>query len=378
MSIRKTNLAIIGAGPAGLAAAIEAARAGVSSILIDENEKPGGQLFKQIHKFFGSSEHRAGVRGYEIGQQLLKETSALGVEALLGAAVYGIFQQEQGLLISYQKDGHEQGLLAKTVILATGAAENALVFPGCTLPGVMGAGCAQTMVNVNRVLPGKNIVMVGSGNVGLIVSYQLMQAGANVLALVEAAPSIGGYGVHAAKIRRAGVPFLLGHTIRRAMGADAVEAVEVVALDEKFQQIPGTEQIIPCDTVCIAVGLSPMTELACMAGCEFAFIGPLGGHIPLHDENMATTVPGLYVAGDIAGAEEASTAMEEGRLAGIAAAEALGHYSLSDAAELKAGVWRRMDSLRTGPFGQKRKDCKDQMLRLARDRKEQGTREVEE
>lgn len=376
MSIRKTQLAIIGAGPAGLAAAIEAAKAGVDAVLIDENEKPGGQLFKQIHKFFGSSEHRAGTRGFVIGTQLLKETADLGVEALLGSAVYGLFRRDDGILISYCQGGRERGILAEKVILSTGAAENALVFPGGTLPGVMGAGCAQTMINVNRVLPGKNIVMVGSGNVGLIVSYQLMQAGANVLALVEAAPNIGGYGVHAAKIRRAGVPFLIGHTIKRAIGTNAVEAVEVVALDEKFQQLPGTEQIIPCDTVCIAVGLTPLTELAWMAGCEFAFIGPLGGHIPLHDENMATTVPGLYVAGDIAGAEEASTAMEEGRLAGIAAAEALGKYDAATAKALKDGVWARMDSLRTGPFGQKRYDCKADMLKLALARKVQQKEEA--
>ena len=363
--MRKVQAVVIGAGPAGLAASIEIAKAGGKVVLIDENGKPGGQLFKQIHKFFGSREHRAGVRGYDIGTQLLRETEDLGVEVLLDAPVYGLFADPEGIMVSYMSEGRERAIVGEKIILATGAKENALTFPGSTLPGVMGAGCAQTMINVNRVLPGQKIIMVGSGNVGLIVSYQLMQAGADVLALIEAAPNIGGYGVHAGKIRRAGVPIKVGHTIKRVIGKDQVEAVEIVALDEKFQNIPGTEEIIECDTVCIAVGLTPLTELAWMAGCEFAFIPPLGGHIPIHDGNMATTVPGLYVAGDIAGAEEASTAMEEGRLAGVAAAEALGLYDPAAAAPLKEAVWTRMDALRTGPFGQKRYDAKAQMLQMA-------------
>ena len=364
--MRKVQTVVIGAGPAGLAASIEIAKAGGQVVLIDENSKPGGQLFKQIHKFFGSREHRAGIRGYDIGLQLLKETEDLGVEVMLDSPVYALYQDPEGVLVSYMNQGREKAILGEKVILCTGAAENALVFPGGTLPGVMGAGCAQTMINVNRVLPGQKIIMVGSGNVGLIVSYQLMQAGADVLALIEAAPSIGGYGVHAGKIRRAGTPILVGHTIKRVLGKNQVEAVEIVALDEKFQPIEGTEQILEADTVCIAVGLTPLTELAWLAGCQFTFIPVLGGHIPIHDDNMASTVPGLYVAGDIAGAEEASTAMEEGRLAGIAASEALGLYTDEQAEPLKEAVWNRMNTLRTGPFGQKRFDAKVQMLATAK------------
>ena len=193
--MKRTEIAIIGAGPAGLSCAVEAARAGAKVTLLDENLKPGGQLFKQIHKFFGSREHQAGTRGFRIGEQLLKETEELGVEVLLNAAVYGIYEDKT---LAYIKDGKDYALQADRIVIAAGASENALAFPGCTLPGVMGAGAAQTMINVHRVLPGKKILMVGSGNVGLIVSYQLMQAGADVVALIEAAPQIGGYGVHAA------------------------------------------------------------------------------------------------------------------------------------------------------------------------------------
>ncbi|HHW02120.1 MAG TPA: FAD-dependent oxidoreductase [Thermoanaerobacterales bacterium] len=361
--MKNTEIAIIGAGPAGLSCAVEAARAGAQVTVLDENLKPGGQLFKQIHKFFGSREHQAGIRGFRIGQNLLEETEKLGVNVLLSASVYGIY--EDGL-IAYIKDGRDHTLKAKKIVIATGASENALAFPGCTLPGVMGAGAAQTMINVNRVLPGEKILMVGSGNVGLIVSYQLLQAGADVVALIEAAPKIGGYGVHAAKIRRAGVPIYTSTTIKEVLGEEKVEGVVTVSLDEKWRPLEGSEKEFRVDTVCLAVGLSPLTELAWMAGCEFTFIPALGGHVPIHDSNMETTVPGIYVAGDVTGVEEASSAMEEGRLAGVACAESLGYFEGQKALELKQEIWRRLDALRTGPFGEARFRAKNEQLNARR------------
>jgi len=139
-----------------------------------------------------------------------------------------------------------------------------------------------------------------------------------------------------------------------------------VELNDKFQHIPGTEEIIEADTVCIAVGLSPLTELACLGGCEFTFIPTLGGHVPKHDENTETTVSDLYVAGDIAGVEEASTAMEEGRLAGIAVAESLNLYPKAHAASLKEEVWNRLNALRTDPFGEKRFEAKKELLTISK------------
>lgn len=359
MKIIETDVAIIGAGSAGLSAAVEASSAGAKVLVIDENSRPGGQLFKQIHKFFGSSAHLAGVRGYEIGKQLLHQVEQSGAEVMLDSLAYGYFPKEGIGLIH---NNRHYVVKAKKTILAAGAKENYMAFPGSTLPGVMGAGAAQTMVNINRVLPGKKVVMVGSGNVGLIVSYQLMQAGADVVALVEAAPKINGYGVHAGKIRRAGVPILTGHSISRILGSKCVEAVEIVALDEQWKPIPGTEQILEADTVCLAVGLNPMTELAWQAGCQFDYIPTFGGHVPLHDQNMETTVPGIYVAGDVTGVEEASSAMEEGRLAGIAAAEALGFLSKQDAERKKSVVYQRLAVLRSGHFGERRRQAKERQM----------------
>lgn len=360
--MKTTQVAVIGAGPAGLAAAIEVARAGGQVTIIDENAKPGGQLFKQIHKFFGAREHMAGVRGFHIGEQLLAETKKLNVEVLLDSPVYALFPDKT---VGYIHNKKEVCLQAEKIVIASGAAENALAFPGSTLPGVMGAGAAQTLINVNRVLPGKKILMIGSGNVGLIVSYQLMQAGAEVLALIEAAPQIGGYGVHAAKIRRAGVPIYVSHTVKRVIGEDQVESVEIVELDSQWQPVAGSEKILAVDTVCISVGLTPLTELAWLMGCEFAFIPSLGGHVPKHDLNMETTVPGVFIAGDISGVEEASTAMEEGRLAGTACAEALGLFDREKARELKTIIWDRMNALRTGPFGEGRRKAKDKLIGLS-------------
>ena len=352
------DIVVVGAGPAGLAAAVEAARRGARTLVVDENNKPGGQLFKQIHKFFGSHEHRAGVRGYDIGRQLLEDAQNAGVTVWLEAVVHGLFGSRLAIL----REGRQVTVEAGRMILATGASENAAAFPGSTLPGVMGAGAIQTMINVHRVLPGKRFVMLGSGNVGLIVAYQLLQAGAEVLAVVEALPSIGGYGVHAAKIRRAGVPILVGTTITRAFGAGMLEGVTLGAIAADGKVVPGSQRTLAADTVGLAVGLTPLAELAWMAGCEFVFSPKLGGHLPLHDEDMLTTCAEIYVAGDITGVEEASTAMEEGRLAGIAAAQSLGLVEDAAATADKEAVRQRIDVLRSGPFGEGRRTAKAEIL----------------
>lgn len=364
--ILEKDVVVVGAGPAGLSAAIEAARAGADTLLVDLNMKPGGQLFKQIHKFFGSSAHRSGTRGIDIGRQLLKEAREAGVELWLKSTVIGLFP---GHKVGIQRGGDDEvkelvTVHAKKIVVATGASENVVRFQGWTLPGVMGAGAAQTMINVNHVKPGKKIVMLGSGNVGLIVSYQLMQAGCDVVALVEAAPKIGGYAVHAAKIRRAGVPVYTGHTIVEAVAGNTgcVSKVVLAAVDEKFQPVPGTEQTLEADCVAIAAGLKPVAELLRLLNCQFTFNGVFGGYIPLHDENMETSLKGVYVAGDATGVEEANTALEEGRIAGISAARELGLIAEADAEARKAEIWQRLESLRLGPFGEKRRAAETVIL----------------
>lgn len=364
----EADLAVIGAGPAGLSAAIEASKRGVNTILIDENRKAGGQLFKQIHKFFGSKAHHAGVRGYDIGKKLLQEAKENNVTIWLDSIVYGVFSNK--MLGVKRYSGEHILLKPKKIVFATGASENAISFHGWTLPGVMGAGAVQTMVNLHRVLPGKKFIIVGSGNVGLIVAYQLLQAGAEVVAVLEALPQIGGYKVHAAKIVRAGVPILTSCTIKEARGKEGIKEVVIGDLDKKLKIIPGTERTLKIDIVCLAVGLTPLIELSLMAGCKTTYISQLGGRVPIHNKNMETTKVGVFVAGDTSGIEEASTALDEGRLAGVAIAESLGYLKRDRAERLKVEIRERLKELRMGPYGNERQKAKEEILRKWRDQVE--------
>ncbi|MBQ0041888.1 MAG: FAD-dependent oxidoreductase [Lachnospiraceae bacterium] len=345
--MKRFDLIIVGAGPSGLSAAIEAAKRGLDVVVFDENEKPGGQLFKQIHKFFGSKEHRAKVRGFVIGEQLLKEADEAGVKVVLNATVIGLYQDKEVVVKIGEEISHYKG---DSIIIATGAAENMVTFPGWTLPGVIGAGAAQTMMNLHGVLPGKKVLMLGSGNVGLVVSFQLLQCGCEVVALVDAAPRVGGYGVHAAKVARTGVPFFLSHTIVKAEGDEAVSGVTIAEVDDKFQFIPGTEKHFDVDTICLAVGLSPMSQLLKMAGAKMEDNPRRGGQVPICDEYGRTSIEGVFVAGDVSGIEEASSAMIEGRMAGIVAAEYLGYIEKEELDSKLKELDCALDGLRQGMF----------------------------
>ena len=345
------ELVIVGAGPAGLCAARIAAEAGCRVLLIDRSPLLGGQLIKQTHKFFGSEQQRAKTRGFRIAEALVADLEPFGdtVEIWREATVVGAYPDS---VLTVWIQGEYRKIHFQGLILAVGAGERSLAFENNDLPGVYGAGAVQTLMNVYGVLPGKEIVMVGSGNIGLIVSYQLIQAGAVVKALVEAAPKIGGYKVHASKLRRLGVPILTRTTVVRALGDNAVRGVMLAGLDEGWNPIPGTKSEIACDAVCIAVGLSPLYQLAWMLGAETAYVGELGGMVPLLDENRQTTVSGVFAAGDAAGVEEASSAMVGGRLAGLHAARFLGHLH-PDHAAIDAECRSQLSSLRGGPFGAK-------------------------
>ena len=353
------ELAVVGAGPAGLSAAVAAAQYGTEVLLVDDKEAPGGQLVKQIHKFFGSKQHRAGVRGIQIGLDLLAEADRVGVRTLLGTKVWGVFPEHR--LAAVRGDARLI-IDAQRIVLATGASEKSVPFDGWTLPGVMGAGAAQTFINSHRIRLGTKAIIIGSGNVGLIVAYQLLQAGISVAAIVEAKSRIGGYLVHAAKVQRAGVPILTGYTIIEARGLDSVEQVVIAQVAEDMTVEPNTETIIDVDLVCIATGLIPAAELCWLAECQMVFMPDLGGYLPAHDNNQETSIPGLYIAGDLAGIEEASIAMDEGRLAGLAAAESLGHITPATATIEKGKMRRSLETLRQGPFGYTQFVAKSKLL----------------
>ncbi|MEG1823218.1 MAG: FAD-dependent oxidoreductase [Cloacibacillus sp.] len=346
----ETDLLVIGGGAAGLCAAAEAAGAGANVTVIESDLHPGGQLVKQTHKFFGSRDEYAGTRGYKIAEILLDEIKSLGdkVDIRCNSTVTGYYP-EDGVFTVMKGEDEYYRIKAKKAVMATGAQERMIPFTNNDLPGVYGAGAVQTLMNVYGVVPGKKVIMVGAGNIGLIVSYQLAQAGVEVAAVVEAMPKIGGYWVHAAKIRRLGIPILLRHTVVEATGDKVLDGAVIQELDDKFQLI-GEPVKVDCDIICMAVGLTPTTELFWQAGCKMQFVPQLCGYVPFRDKTMRTSCPDMWVAGDASGIEEASAAMVEGRIAGHSAAAALG---LKTDAKKFDEYWTRLDHLRAGEVGEK-------------------------
>ena len=367
-----TDILVVGAGPAGISAAIEAGRRGGSVLIVDENQMMGGQLIKQTHKFFGSRKERAGTRGIKIAEELESDLKGLvtagDVKTLLGTSVFGYYGFDGGrhLLGAVSKMKNElYHIKARKVIFACGAQENMLSFPGNDLPGVYGAGGVQTLMNVYGIKPGNKVLMVGAGNVGLIVSYQLLQAGVEVDRVVEAMPKIGGYSVHAAKLRRNGVPIYTSHSIKEVYGDGKVEGAIIAKLDENWNLIEGSEEDVKCDTVCLAVGLTPSARLLFQAGVRRAYIPEAGGHVAIHNREMETSVEGIYVAGDSSGIEEASTAMLEGKIAGLSAFMSLGHEKNDGDKEAMDEYMRTLEEMRMGPFGSKARRAKEKILQEA-------------
>ncbi len=312
------DLLVIGGGPAGLSAAIAAAEEGLNVLIVNEHFKLGGQLVKQTHKFFGSKELFGGLRGFQVAEKLSERIKSLkNIKVLLQTTAYGFFRD--GWVGLAGRDRLYR-VRPRFVVASPGAAERHLPFPGNDLPGVMGAGGAQTLMNEYGVLPGREVLVVGSGNVGVIVSYQLLQAGARVKGVVEILPYIGAWFVHAAKLRRYGVKVYTRHTIKEVLGDERVEAAVIVKVDEKFRHIAGTETKIPCDLVLIAIGLTPDTRLLAQAGAVVTWVPELGGLVPIRTRYLETSVPNLFIAGDASGIEEATTAMIEGEIAGLSAA----------------------------------------------------------
>lgn len=370
------DVLVVGAGPAGLSATIEASKHGAKVLLVDENNRIGGQLIKQTHKFFGSKNEKAGTRGIDIANELGNEIRDLEkrdlVKVMLNSTVIGYYEGEKNKhkLGAVRREDFDHILCeinCKKVIFACGAMENMLLFPGNDLPGVYGAGAVQTLMNVYGVKPGNKVIMVGAGNVGLIVSYQLLQAGIEVDRVIEAAPLIGGYHVHAAKLRRCGVPIYTSHSIKEAYGKDRVEGAVVVKLDENWKQIEGTEEDVECDTICLAVGLTPSIRLLSQANVDIEFIPEAGGYVALHNEEMETSVKGIYVAGDSSGIEEASTAIIEGKIAGLSAAYSLGYAK--DKKDIKNYI-EQLEKLRAGPFGKKARVANSKIKSLYSERYE--------
>ena len=344
----KTSFLVVGGGPAGLTASIAAASAGVDVLIVDEGLELGGQLVKQTHKFFGHEGFFASKRGVEIASILRKRVEDLGVRYMVETTLVGFY--EDGAVAYNRREDKNYEIDFDYVLLATGASERFLVFKNNMLPGVYGAGAVQTLMNQFGVLPGEDFLIVGAGNIGLIVAYQIIQAGGNVRAIVEISGKVGGYQVHANKVRRMGVPILLRHTIVEAIGRSRVKGAVVAKVDENFKVVPGTERELAVDVICLSVGLQPSVELASQLGVKMEYIKELGGFVPWRDENMRTSKRNVFVAGDLAGIEEATSAMAEGYITGYTVAQDITGRDYSKEVE---HYKKELEDLRRGPFGEK-------------------------
>lgn len=331
----RTKVAVVGAGPAGLSAALAAAQAGVQVTLIDNYRQPGGQYYRQLAAGFETHQPDSHQRE---GKDLWEEVTAAGVEVLSETTVWGAFEGNQ---LALYGPGSPSNLRAEVIILATGAYERIAAFPGWTLPGVMTSGAAQTLLKEQRILPGRRIVLAGTGPLQMVVAAGLVQAGAEVVTILEgsslvrkalrrplscAAALWGQWGrlseglSSQLTLRRAGVSFHTGWGVIEAHGQGEVTEVTIAQLDHQWRPIPNTSQPLACDTLCCSYGFVPATELALLlgAGCEWR--PQEGGFVPIRDEHMRTNVPGVFAVGDGAGVGGGPLALIEGHIAGLAAA----------------------------------------------------------
>ncbi len=372
----KYDLIVIGAGPAGMSAAIKAASYGVKVAIIDENPSAGGKLLGQLHK----EPKKGWWRGREIARELEANLLQAGVTLFQGKEVWGIYPGWKVLVNSGEK------LQAEHVLIASGAAEQAIPISGWTLPGVMAVGAAQTLTNYHRVKPGRKVAIIGVDPLSLSVAHQLKVAGVHVVgiflppdsvfsknksspsktisylsSMAHAAPNlffkvvgnlakypfiqqVGASLYPRFGMRIWGITLYLRKTVLEIGGVEQVEHIKVASVSQ--EGIPNENRIktIDVDCVCISGGLYPLTELASAAGCESVYIKDLGGHIPLHSPEMETTQPGIFVAGNITGIESAKVAMAQGDLAGTAVAAKLGLVSCKLFDEAQENVTEARDN----------------------------------
>jgi len=331
---REVPVMIVGGGPAGLSAATELGRHGIPVLLVDDKDRLGGKLVLQTHRFFGSiNAVHAGTRGIDIGRRLEAEARAFDTtEVWTSSTVLAVFSDGW---VGVWRGGERYALVRPQVLLvAAGSRERALAFRGNTLPGVLGAGAFQTLLNRDLVKASERLLVVGGGNVGLITAYHALQAGIEVVALVEAAPECGGYRVHRDKLARLGVPILTSHTIVAAGGdsrsellgteRSSVHGATVAQVDARFRPIAGTERHFACDTVLVAVGLEPVDEFTAQARAAGMRV---------------------HAAGDCDEIAEASAAIFAGKIRGREIARELG----ADVAEVPPDWLRTAELLRSKP-----------------------------
>ena len=288
---------IIGGGPGGLAAAAELKKNGIDDILILEREHtPGGILRQCIHDGFGLTRFGETLSGPEYAQRFIDDVKKQGIEIVTDATVIGLTQDRK--VTAASKDGLLQ-YQADAVILTMGCRERtrgALSIPGERPAGVFTAGTAQAYINLKNKMVGKNVIILGSGDIGMIMARRMTLEGAKVQAVFEIQPYPSGLPRNIEQcLNDYQIPLYLSHTVTKIIGHNRLEAVEVSQVDENMQPIPGTEKRYDCDTLILSVGLIPENELSLMAGVE---LEPRTKGAVV-DEFYQTSVPGIFAAGNV-------------------------------------------------------------------------------
>lgn len=292
------DVVVIGSGPGGVAAAIAAKQAGADDVLVIERDvEPGGILVQCIHNGFGLTSLKEDLPGPGYAQYYLDQAKALGVEFLLDTMVLDVTSQRK-LYLSSQEHGYVD-LEARALVMAMGCRERTraqIRIPGMRPNGVFTAGTAQRWVNVEGWMPGKKFVILGSGDIGMIMARRLTFEGAKVERVLEIQSYLSGLTRNYVQcLQDYDIPLQLNYTIKRIMGKNRVEAIEAVQVDQRWNFVPGTEEIIPCDTLLLSVGLIPENELSRKAGVK---LDPITSG-PYVDESFQTNVPGIFAAGNV-------------------------------------------------------------------------------
>lgn len=292
------DVVVIGSGPGGLAAAIEAKKNGAEDVLIIERDlDPGGILLQCIHNGFGMELFKKDLPGPAYAQQFINEATSIGVEILLDTMVLDITPSRR--IIAAGKSAGFVDLQARAIVLSMGCRERTrgqIRIPGTRPAGVFTAGTAQRWVNIEGYMPGNKVVILGSGDIGMIMARRLTLEGAKVERVLEVMPYLTGLTRNYVQcLQDFDIPLKLSHTVNRILGSDRVEAVETVAVDERWQPVPGSQEIIPCDTLLLSVGLIPENELSRKAGIT---LDPITAG-PIVDNHLETNVPGIFAAGNV-------------------------------------------------------------------------------
>lgn len=298
MKTNRFDVVVIGSGPGGLAAAIAAKKNGAKNVLVIERDiEFGGILLQCIHNGFGLEIFREDLPGPTYAQRFIDEAENLGIEAMLDTMVIDV-TVDRRITITSKQHGYQK-IQAKALVLAMGCRERTRAqvrLPGSRPAGVYTAGTAQRWVNVEGYMPGKSFVILGSGDIGMIMARRLTFEGAHVERVLEIMPYLSGLTRNFVQcLQDFDIPLQLQHTVKRIIGNDRVEAVETVAVNAKWQPLPGSEEIIPCDTLLLSVGLIPENELSRQAGVA---LHPITNG-PIVDASFQTTIPGIFAAGNV-------------------------------------------------------------------------------